>query len=79
VLPNSQESTYSHSPSKDAMFLVLYKELQSNTGRFHTFPNFENYHEISFSLNGGTMPHQDIRNHVNYLLPSYLDFHSIKI
>jgi hypothetical protein len=56
MLPNSQESTNAHFPSKHSQLLVLYNELQSSTGRFHTFPNFGNYHEFSFSLNDGTIP-----------------------
>jgi hypothetical protein len=56
MLPNSQASTDAHSPFKDTLFQVLFDELDSSIGRFHTFPNFGNYHEFSFPLNGGTMP-----------------------
>jgi hypothetical protein len=79
MLPNSQASTNAHPPSKDTLFLVLYNDLDSSIGRFHTFPNFGNYHEFSFPLNNETMPPRDIRVQVNCLLPSYFHFHPIKI
>jgi hypothetical protein len=65
VLPNSQKSIDAHSPSNDAMFVVLYNEFDISTDRFHTFSNFGNYHKFSFPLNGGTMPPLDTRIQVN--------------
>jgi hypothetical protein len=79
MLPISQESTDVHLPSYNALFLMLYTDLDSCIGRFYTFPNIRNYHEFSFPLNGETMPPRDIRGQVHYLLPSYLHFHPIKI
>jgi hypothetical protein len=64
---------------KDTMFLVLYNDLDNSIGRFHAFSNFGNYHKFSFPLNGETMPPQDTRGKVNFLLPSSLHFHPIKI
>jgi hypothetical protein len=61
MIPNSQASIDALSPSKDTLFGMFYIEFDSSTSRFHTFPNFGNYHEFSFPLNGGTMPHRDIR------------------
>jgi hypothetical protein len=58
---------------------MLYTDLDSSIGGFPTFSNFGNYHEFSFPVNGETMPPQDKRDQVNYLLPSYLHFHPIKI
>ena len=62
MLPNSQSSTSSHRPSKDALFPILYTYLDNSIGRFHTFPNFGNYQKFSFHLNGETMPSRDRRD-----------------
>jgi hypothetical protein len=79
VLPNSQDSTSAHPPSKYALFPMLYNDLDSSIGIFHTFPNFGNHHKFSFPFNGETMPPHDIRGQVNRLLPSYFHFDLIKI
>jgi len=60
MLPNSQARNNSHPPSKESMFPVLYNELDNSIGRVHTFPNFLNYYEFSFSLKGGNVTPQDI-------------------
>jgi hypothetical protein len=46
---------------------VLYIEFDSSIGGFHTFPNYGNYHDFSFPLNGATMPPRERRNQVNYI------------
>jgi hypothetical protein len=60
MIPNPQTSTNDH-PPKDSLFQVLYNDLDNSIDRFHTFPNFGNYHEFSFPLNDETMPPQEIR------------------